>query len=181
MKQNIKRPKQRGVVLKITFIISALLFLAIAIYINCLVGQVIKSRTQANRAVTPIVFDSVSTNSAPAIGMANPASTNCIAQGGNLKIETKPDGGQYGVCYFDDNRQCEEWALLRGNCPVGGRKITGYVTPAAVFCAISGGDYNITKEYPNVPADKEEGLCVLASGQKCDVWKFYDGSCPANN
>jgi putative hemolysin len=32
--------------------------------------------------------------------------------------------GQYGVCFFEDNRQCEEWALLRGDCPVGGKKVT---------------------------------------------------------
>jgi len=57
--------------------------------------------------------------------MANPASENCVAQGGALLIETRGDGGQYGVCLFEDNRQCEEWALYRGDCPVGALKITG--------------------------------------------------------
>ena len=61
--------------------------------------------------------------------LANPASENCIAQGGRLVIETASDGGQYGMCLFEDNHQCEEWALLRGTCPVGGIKVTGYVTP----------------------------------------------------
>src|SRR5512139_2612950 len=65
----------------------------------------------------------------PAI--ANPASKNCMSQGGTLTIETRGDGGQFGVCYFEDNLQCEEWALFRGDCPVGGVKVTGYVTPAA--------------------------------------------------
>ena len=50
------------------------------------------------------------------------------------------DGGQIGVCYFEDNRQCEEWALMRGECPVGGVKVTGYVTPAGRYCAITGGN-----------------------------------------
>ena len=45
--------------------------------------------------------------------------------------DARRDGGQYGICFFDDNRQCEEWALLRGDCPVGGLKVTGYITPAA--------------------------------------------------
>jgi hypothetical protein len=33
------------------------------------------------------------------------------------------------VCVFGDNRQCEEWALMRGQCPAGGIRVTGYVTP----------------------------------------------------
>ena len=36
--------------------------------------------------------------------VANPASENCIAKGGELRIETAGDGGQYGVCLFEDNR-----------------------------------------------------------------------------
>jgi putative hemolysin len=60
---------------------------------------------------------------APASRLTNPASENCAAHGGRLLIETAP-AGQYGVCLFEDNRQCEEWALLRGACPVGGIKVT---------------------------------------------------------
>ncbi|MGH6887050.1 MAG: putative hemolysin, partial [Geminicoccales bacterium] len=79
-------------------------------------------------------------------GLANPASENCIAKGGDLRIETAGGGSQYGVCLFEDNRQCEEWALLRGACPVGGIRITGYVTPQARYCAIRGGAYAVTRE-----------------------------------
>src|SRR5690242_8974543 len=42
--------------------------------------------------------------------LANPASQHCAASGGILQIEQRPDGGQFGVCIFADNRQCEEWA-----------------------------------------------------------------------
>lgn len=52
---------------------------------------------------------------ATAVGMANPASVNCAQQGGRSEIRTAADGGQYGVCVFNDGRQCEEWALLRDN------------------------------------------------------------------
>ena len=65
------------------------------------------------------------------IGKPNPASQYCASVGGTLKIEQRGDGAQYGVCYFADNKQCEEWALERGDCPVGGVKVTGYNTPAA--------------------------------------------------
>jgi len=80
----------------------------------------------------------------PAPTLANPASTHCVASGGRLTMEQTPRGGTFGVCVFDDNRQCEEWALLRGHCPVGGLRVTGYVTPAARYCAITGGRSAIT-------------------------------------
>jgi putative hemolysin len=106
--------------------------------------------------------------------LANPASQNCIAQGGTLLIQTRGDGGQYGICLFEDNRQCEEWALLRGECPVGGLKITGYVTPAAVYCAISGGTYAITG---SSNTNNEQGTCTFKGGSQCDVWAYYNGTC----
>ncbi|MFN8475276.1 MAG: DUF333 domain-containing protein [Anaerolineae bacterium] len=106
--------------------------------------------------------------------IANPASQNCVKQGGTLSIETKPDGGQYGVCIFEDNRQCEEWALLRGECPAGGVKVTGLVTPAARYCVITGGQYTVTGA-SNTP--EEQGTCTLKSGQQCDVWDYYNGKC----
>ncbi len=55
----------------------------------------------------------------PAPQLANPASQNCVTRGGMLRIERRPDGGQFGVCVFTDNYQCEEWAMFRGECPVG--------------------------------------------------------------
>ncbi len=106
--------------------------------------------------------------------LPNPASENCVAQGGTLYIQTREDGGQYGICLFEDNRQCEEWALLRGDCPVGGVKVTGYVTTAAAYCAITGGEYAITGDSG---AEDEQGTCTFTDGSSCDVWAFYDGAC----
>jgi dipeptidyl-peptidase-4 len=106
-------------------------------------------------------------------GRANPASENCTKQGGALEIEERGDGGQYGVCYFEDNRQCEEWALYRGDCPVGGVKVTGYDTDAARYCAITGGSYETTS---TAGAD-EAGACTLPSGKLCDAWDYYNGKC----
>ena len=45
--------------------------------------------------------------------LANPASVRCAELGGTLRLERRPDGGEYGVCLFVDNYQCEEWALFR--------------------------------------------------------------------
>lgn len=109
--------------------------------------------------------------------IANPASQNCVKQGGTLSFEQRGDGGQFGVCNFEDNRQCEEWALLRGDCPVGGLKVTGYVTPAARYCVIIGGTYAITA---NSGADDEQGACTLPGGAQCDAWDYYNGLCDAS-
>ncbi len=76
--------------------------------------------------------------------LANPASVNCTQQGGTLTIERRPDGGQFGVCTFTDNYQCEEWALFRGECPKTGLRVTGYVTQAGRYCAITGGRYSVS-------------------------------------
>jgi putative hemolysin len=87
---------------------------------------------------------------------ANPASQHCIAKGGTLSIQRNGIGAEYGVCVFPDNRQCEEWAMLRGGCPVGGIRVTGYVTAAARYCAITGGQYTV-RGRSNSP--EEQGAC----------------------
>lgn len=114
--------------------------------------------------------------------IANPASTNCTAKGGKLEIVDKvidgKDRGQYGICYFEDNRQCEEWALMRGECPVGGVKVTGYITEAATYCAITGGEYAVTKQSPDTKPENEQGTCTLKSGKVCDAQDYYKGACP---
>jgi hypothetical protein len=109
-----------------------------------------------------------------AAAIANPASKHCAEVGGRLAIEKTPRGAEYGVCSFEDNRQCEEWALLRGECPVGGRKITGYLTAAARYCAITGGRYEITA---GSGAENEQGTCTLSSGKICSADAYLNGEC----
>jgi hypothetical protein len=112
----------------------------------------------------------------PGPQIANPASENCIALGGEHQIEERPDGGQFGVCIFEDNRQCEEWALMRGDCPAGGVRVTGYVTEAGRYCAITGGSYSATGENE---AGEETGACTLPDATVCDAAEYYAGACPA--
>ncbi len=109
--------------------------------------------------------------------LPNPASVNCVKKGGKVIIEKRGDGGEYGMCLFEDNRQCEEWALFRGNCPVGGLKVTGYATPAGRYCAITGGEYTVTA---SSNTENEQGTCSFKNGIKCDAWRYYDGRCSAN-
>jgi hypothetical protein len=110
----------------------------------------------------------------PAAQLANPASQHCVERGGTLRMERRPDGGQYGVCVFTDNYQCEEWAMLRGACPVGGLRVTGYITPAARYCAITGGRYAVAAKSG---AADEQGVCSLPGGKSCSADAYYAGSC----
>ena len=106
--------------------------------------------------------------------LANPASQNCVARGGTLTIERRPDGGQFGVCVFTDNYQCEEWAMFRGECPTGGLRVTGYITPAARYCAITGGRYTVVAKSGAVD---EQGACALPGGKSCGADAYYAGTC----
>jgi putative hemolysin len=117
---------------------------------------------------------SVLAQGAAAPQLANPASQNCAAKGGRLSLESRPDGGQYGVCVFVDNYQCEEWALFRGECPAGGLRVTGYITPAARYCAITGGRYAVVAK--DGAAD-EQGACALPGGKTCDAAAYFTGTC----
>jgi putative hemolysin len=106
--------------------------------------------------------------------IANPASINCVRQGGTLVIRKRGDGGEYGICVFADNRQCEEWTMFRGDCPVGGIDITGYLTPAARYCVITGGKYQVTG---NGHTEREAGTCTLRNGRTCDARDYFSGKC----
>jgi len=106
--------------------------------------------------------------------LANPASVRCIEQGGTLRMDRRPDGGQFGVCVFADDYQCEEWALFRGECPKGGLRITGYATPAGRYCAITGGRYAVVSAPSVTP---ERGACALPGGRSCDADAWYAGAC----
>lgn len=98
------------------------------------------------------------------IALENPASKNCIEKGGTVQILKRGDGGEYGVCFFEDNRQCEEWALFKGNCPVGGIKVTGYNTLEEVYCAIIGGTVS-----------SDQNSCTFP--KTCSVDDLYNGKC----
>ncbi|HCY20661.1 TPA: hypothetical protein DIC40_02185 [Patescibacteria group bacterium] len=86
-------------------------------------------------------------------------------------LETRKNKkGEYGVCLFEDNRQCEEWAFLRGDCPIGGMKVTGYENDAEIYCAITGG------EVEGVGTDTP--MCKRIDGTLCNAQANLDGECP---
>jgi hypothetical protein len=49
------------------------------------------------------------------VTIANPASTYCVEQWGELTIKTADDWSQYGMCKLKDWSEVEEWEYFRAN------------------------------------------------------------------
>jgi putative hemolysin len=124
--------------------------------------------------VAPAAIAQAPSNAATVTTLSNPASKFCVDKGGTLTLEKNGQGGQFGVCMFADNGQCEEWALMRGECRAGGIKVTGYATPAARYCAITGGAYKITSGSNTA---NENGSCTFKGGKTCASTAYFNGTC----
>ncbi len=48
--------------------------------------------------------------------LPNPAAVKCEEDGYIYEIREDESGGQYGVCIFDDESECNGWAYFRGEC-----------------------------------------------------------------
>lgn len=99
----------------------------------------------------------------------NPASSYCARVGGIVTIHTHGNGHIYQLCQFTDNRVCEVWAMFRGDCPIGGVRITGLDTIAQYYCVWLGGE---TLAVPHA-------TCTLPNGKVCDDDALYNGRCSA--
>jgi putative hemolysin len=113
-------------------------------------------------------------NATPVVGLANPAANYCSEQGGRLEIQTTSDGGQIGVCLFNDGSLCEEWAFFRGECRPGdqyalpeGAAETTTIEPkfAELFALVR----------ENLPANAFDSFAAqpLTSGDKRQLWAVY--------
>lgn len=114
-------------------------------------------------------FETNAKSSSNSNQLTNPASVNCAKVGGTTSIETLGNGAQYGLCNFEDNMSCEEWALYRGECPVGGVKTTGYDNMGQMYCAWLGGE---TLTVTN-------SQCTLPDKTVCATSALYAGTCPS--
>ena len=130
----------------------------------------------------------------PAAGMANPASVYCQEQGGTVELRTDAQGGQYGVCVFDDGSECDEWAYFRNECQTGDFEAAPAPVPVPAYVnerygfsfdppsqyAIEGydnhtifrrgsGDYALTVGYKWVDEDAEPLRSGLPAGELQDA------------
>jgi len=115
------------------------------------------------------------------MNMANPASAYCEQQGLKLEIRTAQDGSQYGVCMFEDDTECEEWAYYRGKCKPGDMDVApaptatpaGIANPASTYCVEQGG----ASEIRTAEDGSQSGVCVFPDGSACEEWAFFREAC----
>lgn len=116
------------------------------------------------------IFPTITPTPQASQGLANPASVYCGKQGGTTVIQTNGSGGEYGLCNFGSGMACEEWAMYRGECPIGGVRTTGFDNIQQKYCAWSGGE---TLAIQNA-------TCTFKNGNTCSVDAFYNGTCSYN-
>jgi putative hemolysin len=115
------------------------------------------------------------------ITIANLASAYCEEQGGKLGIRTAEDNNQYGVCMFEDDSECEEWAYYRDECKPGDMDVApaptaapaGIANPASTYCVEKGG----TSEIRTAEDGSEFGVCTFPDGSECEEWAFLRAEC----
>jgi putative hemolysin len=154
---------------KIFFILGAVL--SLVVFLSGCQNNSAKKSAQTPKMKIPEISENKN-NADQTAGLANPASQNCVQKGGTLEMR-KNKNGEYGVCFFEDNRQCEEWALFNGQCPIGGVKITGYENDAEIYCAITGGQVE--------DLGTETPMCKRIDGTYCNAQANFDGECPNPN
>ncbi len=120
---------------------------------------------QSTSSASPTSVTSPAPEKSPTT-LANPASVNCTKVGGKLEIKKRADGGEYGVCSFEGG-ECEEWALFRGECPVGGVKTIGFDNQEQIYCAILGGQTLAVKD----------AQCKFSDGSTCADTALFNGTC----
>lgn len=116
-----------------------------------------------------------------AMNMVNPASAYREEQGFKLEIRNAQDGGQYGVCVFKDDSECEEWAYYRDECKPGDMDAAppptpspaGNANPASTYCVEQGG----TSEIRTAGDGSQSGVCLFPNGSECDEWAFFREEC----
>jgi len=93
-------------------------------------------------------------------------SEKCNEQGGNIIKKKRGDGADYEVCIFEEDRQCEVYALIAGECKKGGVPITGFSKQEQIYCAILGGQNSDVQD-----------ICSFKDGTHCELRELFNGTC----
>lgn len=116
---------------------------------------------------TSTVLGTTTTATTKAGSLATAAYTKCVQNDGFVTTDRRGKSGFYNVCNFDDDMNCELYALYNGQCPIGGVHTVGYTTRPQVFCALRGGQ----------PTGKNNGQCKMPDGKICSTAAVYSDTC----
>jgi putative hemolysin len=116
------------------------------------------------KATKPLDVRPPSSTSKPS--SASITSEKCNEQGGNIIKKKRGDGADYEVCIFEDDRQCEIYALIAGDCKKGGVPITGFSKQEQIYCAILGGQNSEVQD-----------ICTFKGGTHCELRELFNGTC----
>lgn len=108
------------------------------------------------------------------VAMANPAAQNCARLGGTTEQMVRGTLGTTGICRLKSGRACEEWALMRGECPEEGVDEKPYATVEARYCVLRGGILSLEAGQ----TDERKGTCFLPESRSCGVEAYWLGQCP---
>lgn len=118
----------------------------------------------------------------PEPNLPNPASVYCEENGATVEMRQDAAGGQYGVCVFPDQSECDEWAYYRGDCKPGDSLQPSSPTPADAahvanpasrYCEENGG----TVEFRQDASGGVTGVCVFPDDTECEEWAYYRAEC----
>lgn len=105
----------------------------------------------------------------PMLGMANPAATYCIDQGGETKTVSTLEG-EHGICILSDGTEVGQWEYFRQNQDAQGDDVMmGMANPASVFCEEQGGSVKIVDT-----AEGQIGMCVMPDGSEIEEWELFN-------
>lgn len=106
-------------------------------------------------------------------GLANPAATYCIAQGGLYGIQDGTDG-QTGICQLPDGTKIDAWTYFReNNADHKSDSFTRLANPAATYCIEIGGSYRIEDT-----GQGQVGICTKPDGTSLDAWDLFRADHP---
>jgi putative hemolysin len=116
--------------------------------------------------------------------IANPASKYCAENDGTLSIIETLDG-QIGICEFENEYKCEEWAYFRGECsPDMHSKEKIYCTPESKQAQMCTMEYMPVCGYFYNTIQCIKAPCAITASNKCmacaneNVEFYVEGECP---
>lgn len=124
-------------------------------------------------SAVPTVFATPAATAEPTAAIANPASVNCVENGGTLDLRTN-DLGAYGVCIFPDGSQCEEWAFFSGRCVKGNLFFADFNDRSLSSLLLSGDGSWITEPGEQdwlLTGSNARGVAVASFGS--EAWRDY--------